>query len=232
MSGNRDTPHMKSKNRTKRTAPSMRLKTIWPPKAGLYLLSSVAANSGRYLYMKMKNASETMTFPAASHPLIDAAFSRVCDGEDSTSLRLGGTVEACVDSFCITSSIATFAEKRKARYPSDMAYPSVITPRTIDQAIHLCFSDGRSSGSLKVTTSPEGLRQAIAQACGERIITPSSTACPPTRVSSPLSSAGKSCTATRKRTKFRRECTVIRCSRRAKAPTTRLSHGYPRSYAG
>src|ERR1039458_5431589 len=38
------------------------------------------------------------------------------------------------------------------------------------QAIHLCFSEGRSSGSLMVTTSPEGLRQAIAHACGERII--------------------------------------------------------------
>src|ERR1700727_2506672 len=103
-----------------------------------------------------------------------------------------------------------------------MAYPSVITPRTIGQAIHLCFSEGRSSGWLRVTTSPEGLRQAIAQACGERIITPSSTACPPTNVSSPLSRAGRSCTATRKRTRFRKERTVIRCPRRQKAPTTRL----------
>src|SRR5580704_8693531 len=100
-----------------------------------------------------------------------------------------------------------------------------MTPRTIGQAIHLCFSEGRSSGSLMVTTSPEGLRQAIAQACGERIITPSSTACPPTRVSSPLSSAGKSCTATRKRTKFRRERTMVRCSRRGKAPNTSLPQG-------
>src|SRR3984957_16699333 len=62
----------------------------------------------------------------------------------------------------------------------------------------------------------------MAQACGERIITPSSTACPPTKVSSPLSRAGRSCTATRKRTRFRRERTVIRCSRRQKAPATRL----------
>src|SRR5208282_1316469 len=37
------------------------------------------------------------------------------------------------------------------------------------------------------------------QACGERIITPSNTACPPTRVSSPLSRAGSSCTAVKKR---------------------------------
>src|SRR5262249_4722702 len=40
---------------------------------------------------------------------------------------------------------------------------------------------------------------AIPQACGERIITPSITACPPTRVSSPLSRAGSSCRAARKR---------------------------------
>src|SRR6202162_1955333 len=113
-----------------------------------------------------------------------------------------------------------------------MAYPSVITPRTMGQAIHLCFSEGRSSGSLMVTTSPDGLRQAIVPACGGRIITPSSTPCPPTRVSSPLSSAGKSCTATRKRTKFRKERTVIRCPRRRKAPSSRLSQGWRRSHAG
>src|ERR1700722_13798176 len=62
----------------------------------------------------------------------------------------------------------------------------------------------------------------MAQACGERIITPSSTACPPTKVSSPLSRAGRSCTATRKRTRFRKERTVIRCPRRQKAPNNRL----------
>src|SRR5580698_5781960 len=178
--------------------------------------------------MKIKNDSETMTFPAASHPLMVAAFPRVAEDDSAgwigaASPCFGGTVEASVNSLCITSSMATFAEKRKARYPSDMAYPSVITPRTIGHAIHLCFSDGRSSGSLQVMTSPEGLRQAIAQACGERIITPSSTACPPTRVSSPLSSAGNNWTATRKRTRFRKECTVIRCSRAGKAPNTRLS---------
>ena len=50
--------------------------------------------------------------------------------------------------------------------------------------------------------SPEGLRTAMPQACGERIITPSSTACPPTRVSSPLSRAGSSCTAAKKRKIF------------------------------
>src|ERR1700736_3146096 len=98
-----------------------------------------------------------------------------------------------------------------------------MTPRIIGQPIHLCFSEGRSSGSLRVAISPEGLRQAIAQACGDRIITPSSTACPPTRVSSPLSSAGRSWTATRKRTKFRKERTVFDAPEGSKAPLTRLT---------
>src|ERR1700738_4058147 len=92
-----------------------------------------------------------------------------------------------------------------------MAYPSVITPRTMGQAIHLCFSEGRASGSLMVTTSPDGLRQAMAQACGERIITPSSTACPPTRVSSPLSRAGSNWTAAKKRKFCRQRRIVIGC---------------------
>src|ERR1700722_5759491 len=95
-----------------------------------------------------------------------------------------------------------------------------MTPRTIGHDIHLCFSEGRSSGSLMVTTSPDGFLQAIAQAWGERIITPSSTAWPPTRVSSPLSRAGRSCTATIKRTKFLKERTRIKCSRRGKSATT------------
>ena len=79
-----------------------------------------------------------------------------------------------------SSSRAALAEKRRARKPSDMACPSVITPRTTGHAIHLCFSEGRSSGSLWVTISPDDLRTAIPQACGERIMTPSITAWPPT----------------------------------------------------
>src|SRR6266496_1188364 len=49
------------------------------------------------------------------------------------------------------------------------------------------------------------------QACGERIITPSSTACPPTRVSSPLSRAGSNWIAARKR-KICRKRMRVRCS--------------------
>jgi hypothetical protein len=47
----------------------------------------------------MKNASEMTTFAAASHPLMAAAFSRVCvleesAGISSASLRFGGTAES------------------------------------------------------------------------------------------------------------------------------------------
>ena len=40
------------------------------------------------------------------------------------------------------------SEKRKARNPRVMAWPSVITPRSTGHPIHLCFSERRSSGSL------------------------------------------------------------------------------------
>ena len=74
---------------------------IWPPSAGFAFFSSVAASSGRYLYMKMKKASEMMTLTAASQPLMVAAFSRGWDlvgscVEGSASLRFSGTGEAPV----------------------------------------------------------------------------------------------------------------------------------------
>src|ERR1700734_4276357 len=98
MSGNSETPQMNSRNKIKRTAPSTRLNAICPPRAGFAFLSSVAASSGKYLYMKMKNARERMILPVASHPLIEAAFSRVCDRKGSpligsASLGLGETGE-------------------------------------------------------------------------------------------------------------------------------------------
>ena len=51
--------------------------------------------------MKMKKASEMITLPAASHPLMVAAFSRdfiLADSvvEGSASLRFSGTAEAAV----------------------------------------------------------------------------------------------------------------------------------------
>src|SRR5271166_6248132 len=104
MSGKRETPQMNSRNRTRRTAPSTRLNAIWPPRAGLNFFSSVAASSGRYLYMKMKKARDKITLPAASHPLMVAASSRESELADaakgesvemgSASLRFGGTAEA------------------------------------------------------------------------------------------------------------------------------------------
>ena len=80
--------------------------------------------------MKMKKASEMTRLPAASQLLTVAAFSRdwaeedgedFCSGEDSAALCAGGTAEAAVATWfvlassSIMSSIATLAEKRKAR---------------------------------------------------------------------------------------------------------------------
>ena len=48
-------------------------------------------------------------------------------------------------------------------------------------------------GDSCVTTSPSGRRTAVHTLCGARIITPSMTACPPIKGSSPLSSTGMSC---------------------------------------
>src|SRR5713226_4251943 len=99
MSFQSETPQMKMRNRTRRMPPSTRLKAMRPPRAGSIFLSSVAASSGRYLYMKMKKASERMMLPAASQLLRVAAFSREEDlvvggWEGSASLRFGGTAEA------------------------------------------------------------------------------------------------------------------------------------------
>src|SRR5271170_4072118 len=147
----------------------------------------------RYLYMKIKKPTEKTTFTVAIHPLISNFFFSGSPGSGA----------GC------NSSSATLAENFNARKPSVMAWPSVMTPRITGHPIHLCFSESRSRGSLWTETSPDGLRQAIPQAWGDRIITPSSTACPPTRVSSPPSSAGSNCTATRKRDHVRQNCIGI-----------------------
>src|SRR5580704_18388388 len=102
MSGKSDTPQMKSKKRTSRTAPSIRLNVICPPRAGFIFLISVAASSGRYLYMKMKKASERMTFAAASHPLRVAAFSR--DRDFDVAAGTDAADEAAVSSRFVVES--------------------------------------------------------------------------------------------------------------------------------
>src|SRR5580704_18214095 len=79
MSLHSETPQINSRNRTSRITPSTRLNMIWPPSAGSIFLSSVAATSGTYLYMKMKKAREITMLIVANQPLMAAAFSRVCD---------------------------------------------------------------------------------------------------------------------------------------------------------
>src|ERR1700681_435157 len=100
MSFHSETPQMKSRNKTRRMPPSIRLKTIRPPRAGSIFLSSVAARSGMYLYMKMKKASEIRMLTAASQLLRVAAFSRLSDLDDSEDPGipppLGGTAEGAV----------------------------------------------------------------------------------------------------------------------------------------
>src|SRR5580704_1811125 len=206
MSFHSDTPQTNSRNIAIRISPSTRLNRNCCPKTGFTLFSSVAASSGRYLYMKMKKATENAIFNPAIQPVISNFFLFL----PGSSARAALLPSSLLGSEAISSS-AALAENFSARNPSVIAWPSVITPRTTGQPIHVCCSDGRSSGSLCVTISPEGLRTAMPQACGERIMTPSSTACPPTRVSSPLSRAGSNWTAAKKRTFFRQRRIVIGC---------------------
>src|ERR1051326_2694294 len=101
MSFQRETPQMKSRNRTRRMPPSTRLKAMRPPSAGSIFFNSVAANSGRYLYMKMKKARDKIMLPAANQLLRVAAFSRETDlgadsWADSVRPRFDWTAEAAV----------------------------------------------------------------------------------------------------------------------------------------
>ena len=57
-----------------RMTPSTRLKIICSPNTGFTRFSSVAASSGRNLYMKMKKPTEMMMLTAAIQPLISSFF--------------------------------------------------------------------------------------------------------------------------------------------------------------
>ena len=84
-----------------RMMPSTTLNMTGLAKIGFTRFSSVAAASGRNLYMKMKKPTEMAMFTAATHPLI------------STFLPLLSAGASC--------SKATSAEKRSARKPSVIA---------------------------------------------------------------------------------------------------------------
>ena len=102
-----------------RTMPSTRLNIIWPPRAGSHFLSWVAASNGRYLYMKIKNATEMMMLAVANQLPTVAAFSWFSGDLATAELRSGSAAldppSAERASFCIMSSRATLAEKRRAR---------------------------------------------------------------------------------------------------------------------
>src|SRR5208337_270976 len=93
--------------------------------------------------MKMKKPSDSATLRASAQPGTSTFFS----------------------SSAVSPSMATLAEYRRARKPSAIAWPSVMQPRMIGQAIHLCCSEGRSSGSECVARVPSGLRMQMPQAC-------------------------------------------------------------------
>ena len=147
MSRSSDVPQIKIRNSASRIRPSIRLNMICPFSDGWAFFSSVVASSGRYLYMKIKNPTEIRTFTVAIQPLISNFF-----------------FGAASPISCCNSSNCKLAEKRRARKPSAIACPRVMTPRTTGHAIHLCFSESRSSGSLWEESSPEGLRQVMAHA--------------------------------------------------------------------
>src|SRR6185312_11699680 len=178
MSDHKDIPQMNSRKSAMRIRPSTSVKAKLLFKVCQRAFIPVAAANGTNLYMKMKKPMETTMLPIMAHEPISGFFS-------PSSLAI--------------SSRPTLSENFAATKPSFIAWPSVASPRTKGHPIHLCFSEGRCSFSLCVVISPDGLRMAMPQACGERIITPSTTAWPPTRVSSPPSRIGSSCRDTRKR---------------------------------
>src|SRR5450432_3715946 len=92
----------KSRNRAIRITPSTRLKMICWPNKGFTRFSSVAATSGRNLYMKMKKPTEMTMLTVAIQPVTSSFF-------------LSAAGSGC------SSSRATLAENFKARKPSVIA---------------------------------------------------------------------------------------------------------------
>src|SRR4051812_5722920 len=88
--------------------------------------------------------------------------------------------------------------------PSHIAPPRVTKPRMRGHFRIGWRSVSRGSVLSSVTISPDGLRTATQKLWGDRIITPSITACPPIKVvSSPLSKTGSSCICANRRTNAR-----------------------------
>src|SRR4029078_1517872 len=74
---------------------------------------------------------------------------------------------------------ATFAEIASARKPIASDSPSAITPRITGRRQIRCRRIGELTSVTTSSIPPSAVRIATAQHDGPRIITPSSTACPP-----------------------------------------------------
>src|SRR5215208_1127674 len=89
----------------------------------------------------------------------------------------------CGSSSPSSGSICALAEIASARKPILSDSPSATTPRMTGHRSTRWRFAHETSGSELIATSPSGLRTATAHVETPRIITPSSTACPPTAAS-------------------------------------------------
>ena len=78
-----------------------------------------------------------------------------------------------------SSRAATLAEIASARNPIASDSPSAMTPRMMGSRQIRCRFIGELTSRTTFSMPPSGVRIATAQHDGPRIITPSSTACPP-----------------------------------------------------
>ena len=121
--------------------------------------------------MTMKNPMETATFNQSIQPGNSAFFP---------------------SSAPFSASMACSVEKLSAFIPNAIDWPSTPQPRMRGSAQSRLVSESRFALFSCVTIWPSGLRTATQYECGVRIITPSMTAWPPIKGSSPLSRTGRS----------------------------------------
>ncbi len=82
------------------------------------------------------------------------------------------------EEICSSSGIWRFADHDNALKPSAIDSPSAMTPRTSGTFDH--FSAQVGTSWISISMSPSGVRTATAHVRSPRIMTPSTTAWPPT----------------------------------------------------
>jgi len=169
--------------------------------------------------MKIKNATEMMMFAVASQLPTVAAFPWFSDDLRSAELRPGSaalapsSTDGHLSASCLRGrrwpkSAGTLAQAHGITERHD-------TPNNGPSHPFMLFRR-RSSGSLRVAISPEGLRQAIAQACGEPSLRLRAR---PVRRPESLRhfECGKKLHGHQKTHEISTERTVFRCSQRRKS---------------